>query len=52
MTPDEFDEELEASETNGESGETRKKDFIMKHSGLPFAPIAEECYFFFKYFKY
>ena len=34
MTPDEFDEEFEASDTNGESGESGKKDFIMKYANF------------------
>jgi hypothetical protein len=29
MTPEEFDEEFEASETNGESGEPKKK-YLLK----------------------
>ena len=30
MTPEEFDEEFEASETNGESGEPKKKYLNIK----------------------
>ena len=38
MTPEEFDEEFEASETNGESGEPKKKyldiKIVLEKAGL------------------